>query len=63
LKQADLARQSLAEATALIPPELATLGSGAFKGSEPVSPDVVHHDWLIAEILRREAARELGLSQ
>jgi tetratricopeptide (TPR) repeat protein len=56
LKQADQARQSLAEATALIPHALATLGSPAFQGSLPVSADILGHDWLIAEILRREAA-------
>src|SRR5262249_6313899 len=62
-QQADQARRSLAEATALIPAELATLGSKDFKGPVPVSAAVVHHDWLIAEILRREAARELALWQ
>jgi WD40 repeat protein/tetratricopeptide (TPR) repeat protein len=56
LKQADLARQTLAEATALIPEELATLGSPEFKGSLPVNSNVVGSDWLIAEVLRREAA-------
>jgi WD40 repeat protein len=57
LHQADRARQALAEATALIPHDLATLGSPEFHGSLPVDGGIVGHDWLIAEILRREAAR------
>ena len=56
LQQADRSRYSLAKATALIPHQLATLGSPDFKGPLPVGADVVGHDWLIAEILRREAA-------
>src|SRR5262249_52279648 len=55
LKQADQARKSLSQGTALIPPELATLGSPEFQGPVPVAGDV-GADWLIAEILRREAA-------
>jgi serine/threonine protein kinase/tetratricopeptide (TPR) repeat protein len=56
LRRPDQARASLAEATALIPVELATLGSPEFQGTLPVSADAVGADWLIAEILRREAA-------
>jgi tetratricopeptide (TPR) repeat protein len=56
LKKTDQARTPLAEATALIPSALATLGSPDFQGTLPVSGDAVGHDWLIAEILRREAA-------
>jgi hypothetical protein len=55
-QQSDQARQSLAECTALIPPELAALGSPEFEGSLPVSESTIHPDWLVAEILRREAA-------
>jgi len=50
------AKATLDEATRLIPYDLATLGTPAFKGSLPVSADVVGHDWLMPEILRREAA-------
>jgi len=39
----------------LIPPELATLGSPEFEGSLPVSEITIHPDWLMAEILSREA--------
>jgi WD40 repeat protein len=53
--KADLASRSLAEATALIPHELATLGSTGFRGALPVSAGIIGHDWLIAELLRREA--------
>jgi tetratricopeptide (TPR) repeat protein len=56
LRQADQARKSLAEGTALVPYDLATLGSPDFQGALPVGPDVVGADWLIAEIIRREAA-------
>jgi serine/threonine protein kinase/tetratricopeptide (TPR) repeat protein len=56
LRQAESARQLLTEATALIPYDLATLGSPEFQGTLPVSPDAVGSDWLIAEVLRREAA-------
>jgi serine/threonine protein kinase/tetratricopeptide (TPR) repeat protein len=55
-QQADQARKSLADATALIPPELATLGSGDYQGPMPVAAKIVGNDWLIAEVLRREAA-------
>jgi serine/threonine protein kinase/tetratricopeptide (TPR) repeat protein len=56
LQQADQSRTSLTEGTALVPYDLATLGSPDFQGTLPVSAAVVTADWLIAEILRREAA-------
>jgi tetratricopeptide (TPR) repeat protein len=56
LKQADPARKALTQATAIIPHQLATLGSTDFQGTLPVSADVVGVDLLIAEVLRREAA-------
>ncbi len=56
LHEEDQAREALAEATAIIPYDLATLGSPEFHGSLPVGEAMVHLDWLIAEILRREAA-------
>ena len=47
-------------ASALIPRELRTLGSPAYQGPLPVDANVVDRDWLIAEILRREAERALA---
>ncbi len=43
----------------LIPGELRTLGSSNHQGSFPVSAEIVDRDWLIAELLRREAERLL----
>jgi hypothetical protein len=54
LEQTDQARQSLADATALIPYELGKVGSAGFADQLPLSSDDA--DWLVAEILRREAA-------
>jgi tetratricopeptide (TPR) repeat protein len=56
LNETEPSRQSLSEAAALIPAPLATLGQKDFEGPLPVSPRVVNADWLIAEVLRREAA-------
>lgn len=56
LKQPNPAREALAEGTALVPYDLATLGSPEFHGSLPVSLGTVGSDWLMAEIIRREAA-------
>jgi serine/threonine protein kinase/WD40 repeat protein/tetratricopeptide (TPR) repeat protein len=47
--------KSLAEAEALIPVELRTLGAADYAGPLPVPAASVNHDWLVAEILRREA--------
>jgi serine/threonine protein kinase/tetratricopeptide (TPR) repeat protein len=56
LQQPEQARKSLTEGTALVPYDLATLGSPEYQGALPASADVVGADWQIAEILRREAA-------
>jgi tetratricopeptide (TPR) repeat protein len=56
LKEEENSRRSLAEAAALIPPELATLGTKEYDGPLPVNSKLVNWDWLIAETLRREAA-------
>jgi hypothetical protein len=47
--------KSLAEAEALIPVELRTLGAADYAGPLPVPAASINHDWLVAEILRREA--------
>ncbi|HQU46107.1 MAG TPA: hypothetical protein PK867_25055, partial [Pirellulales bacterium] len=60
LGQAEQARQTLAQASALIPTELATLGSDAHRGPLPVAVETISHDWLIPEILRREANVLIG---
>jgi tetratricopeptide (TPR) repeat protein len=46
----------LSEAHKLVPSELQNLGTPEYAGSLPVSSSVVSGDWLITEILRREAA-------
>ena len=55
LGQQEEARKTLAEATAIIPAALRTLGTDEYKGPLPVSPGIITHDWLAPEILRREA--------
>lgn len=50
------ALKSLDEAEALIPVVLRTLGAADYTGPLPVPAASVYHDWLVAEILRREAA-------
>ena len=52
----ELAENLLAEATDLIPLELATLGKKEHIYALPAIADVAHHDWQIPEILRREAS-------
>ncbi len=37
------------------PAELRTLGTADYERALPVRADIVHHDWLVPEILRREA--------
>jgi hypothetical protein len=54
------ARQTLAKAGALIPAELRTLGTEAYRGPLPVAEQTANHDWLIPEILRREASALVG---
>ncbi len=39
----------------MIPVELRTLGTDSYDGPLPVHEYVVAHDWLISEILLREA--------
>jgi len=55
LRRPDEARRAFLEAATLVPGELRTLGPGDPTGQRPVGSSVVHHDWLVAEILRREA--------
>lgn len=56
LGQHDGALRSLAQAESQIPSELRTLGTPQYTGPLPVPEEIVAHDWLIPEILRREAA-------
>lgn len=56
LGQVEQAHRTLSEASALIPAALATLGSDAYRGPLPVPAEIISHDWLIPEILRREAS-------
>lgn len=55
LGQAEKARSALDAATALIPAELQKLMSGADDERRLVAADSIDFNWLIAEILRREA--------
>lgn len=55
LGQHEPALQSLAQAESLMPQELSTLGTADYSGPLPVHDSVVHVDWLLAEVLRREA--------
>ncbi|MCL4206748.1 MAG: protein kinase [Pirellulaceae bacterium] len=57
LGQTDQARRTLAEVTESIPVPLRTLGTDQYDGVLPVPDSVIAHDWLIPEILRREAER------
>lgn len=57
LGQHDDALRSLAQAESQIPSELRTLGTPLYTGPLPVPAEIVAHDWLIPEILRREAAQ------
>lgn len=49
------ALQSMGEAARVFPQQLPGLGTTNYTGSLPVPDSVIHHDWLIAEVLRREA--------
>lgn len=62
LGRSDEARQTLARASDLIPAELRTLGSDDYRGPLPVALETISHDWLIPEILRREASALLEAS-
>jgi tetratricopeptide (TPR) repeat protein len=55
LGESEKARATLTQAESNIPVKLRTLGTGDYHGLLPVSSSIVHHDWLIPEILRREA--------
>jgi tetratricopeptide (TPR) repeat protein len=55
LRRPDDARRSFQEAAALVPAELRVLGTSGYRGKLPVDAAVVERDWLIAEVLRREA--------
>jgi tetratricopeptide (TPR) repeat protein len=57
LGQVDQARETLAQAETVIPPELRGLGAEGYVGPLPASPGSVGHDWLAPEILRREAEK------
>jgi hypothetical protein len=59
LHRAAEARRSFAEAVTLIPSELRVLASSDRKIKLPVNSSTVHHDWLNAEVLRREAEKLL----
>lgn len=56
LGQHDQARATLAEAEALIPGELRSLGTPDDTTLLPVPAGSIHSDWLAPELLRREAA-------
>jgi tetratricopeptide (TPR) repeat protein len=55
LGRSEDARRSFQEATALLPTELKGLGTSGYRGKLPVEGTNVDRDWLIAEVLRREA--------
>ena len=55
LGRTEKARETLAQAESLMPAELRTLGTDDYTGPLPVQRSTVEHDWLIPEILRREA--------
>ncbi len=57
LGQRDEANKTLAQAEALIPMELRTLGTEGYTGLMPASAKNTQSDWLLAEILRREAVQ------
>lgn len=57
LGKVDEARLTLTLAQSVIPAELRSLGSQDYDGPLPIPAGLVSHDWLIAEILRREAAK------
>jgi tetratricopeptide (TPR) repeat protein len=54
------ARRDYDAAAAVVPPALRALGTPAYQGPLPVEAHVIDRDWLIAEILRREAERTLA---
>lgn len=66
LGQHDQSQQTLAEAEALIPKSLRTLGTPDIPPQRPAPADDIASDWLTTELLRREAAllirRDSGLN-
>ena len=54
------AKRDYDAAVALIPKELKVLGTSEYKGPLPVDQRIVDHDWLMAEVLRREAEKLLA---
>lgn len=59
LEQHEAARASLKAAELLIPTQLRVLGAPGDSTPLPVPEGIVDHDWLVPEILRREAERLL----
>lgn len=59
LGQLDAARETLKAAELQIPLTLRTLGAAEDSTSVPVPIGIVDHDWLVPELLRREAAELL----
>jgi hypothetical protein len=55
LERYDESRAALDRATSLIPRELATLGIVPRADQQPLDESLISHDWLIPEVLRREA--------
>jgi hypothetical protein len=55
LGQTEEAEKTLQQGESLIPNELRTLGTDGYSGLLPVPTAKVVPDWLIPEILRREA--------
>ena len=62
LGQSEQARETLDLVESAIPVELRTLGTDDYHGPLPVASRTVHHDWLIPEVLRREAESLLNAS-
>ena len=60
LGQHEAALMTLKEVETMIPAELRTLGTPEYRGRMPVPFDTVSSDWLIPEVLRREAEKLLS---
>jgi hypothetical protein len=56
LHDCDGAMQSLEQAESIMPTILRILGTSQQRNCDVVDGNMLDHDWLIAEILRREAA-------
>lgn len=55
LGRSDAARETLRKAEQMIPAALKTLGTAEYTGPLPARHDAANHDWIVAELLRREA--------